>query len=142
MLPARMDKGHILLVEDNPTVLTAFEVVLNSQGYKTTLATSLSEAIERARATPDLDLVITDYHLGGKETGRQVVTAIRELHGPAFKAIVVTGDTFAAVHAFDGEPYLCWLRKPVDLRQLNTILDKFLGAGAQSNAAADPPSTS
>ena len=121
-----MDKGHILIVEDNPRVLTAFEVVLNEHGYKTTLATSLSEAIERARANPDLDLVITDYHLAGNETGRQVVAAMRELQGPTFKAIVVTGDTFAAVHAFDGEPFLCWLRKPVDPRQLTTILENFL----------------
>ena len=124
-----MDKGHILIVEDNPKVLTAFEVVLNAHGYKTTLATSLSEAVERARANPDLDLVITDYHLAGNETGRQVVAAMRELQGPTFKAIVVTGDTFAAVHAFDGEPFLCWLRKPVDSRQLTTILENFLAEG-------------
>ena len=124
-----MDKGHILLVEDNPQVLTAFEAVLNEHGYKTTVATSLSQALERPRANPDLDLVITDYHLAGNETGRQVVTAMRELHGPTFKAIVVTGDTFAAVHAFDGEPFLCWLRKPVDLQQLTTILEKFLTKG-------------
>jgi CheY-like chemotaxis protein len=124
-----MGKGHILIVEDNPRVLTAFEAVLNERGYKTTVATSLSEALERTRANPDLDLVITDYHLAGNETGRQVVTAMRELQGPTFKAIVVTGDTFAAVHAFDGEPFLCWLRKPVDLRQLTTILEKFLAEG-------------
>ena len=124
-----MDKGHILIVEDNPRVLTAFEVVLNQHGYKTTLATSLSQAVERARANPDLDLVITDYHLSGNETGRQVVAALRALQGPTFKAIVVTGDTFAAVHAFDGEPFLCWLRKPVDSRQLTTLLEKLLAEG-------------
>jgi len=126
-----MDRGHILLVEDNLRVLTAFEAVLNEHGYKTTVATSLSEALERARANPGLDLVITDYHLAGNETGRQVVAALRELQGPTFKAIVVTGDTFAAVHAFDGEPFLCWLRKPVDLRQLITILEKFLAEDRQ-----------
>jgi CheY-like chemotaxis protein len=120
-----MDKGHILLVEDNPKVLAAFEAILSARGYRTSLATSLSEAIACARATPDLDLVITDYHLSGNETGRQVVAALRELQGPTFKAIVVTGDSSAAVHAFDGEPYLCWLRKPVDTRQLTTILEKW-----------------
>jgi two-component system, sensor histidine kinase len=129
-----MDKGHILIVEDNPRVLTAFEVVLNEHGYKTTVATSLSEAVARARANPNLDLVITDYHLAGNETGRQVVAALREIQGPTFKAIVVTGDTFAAVHAFDGEPCLCWLRKPVDTRQLTTILEKFLAEGDQAGA--------
>jgi CheY-like chemotaxis protein len=136
-----MDKGHILLVEDNPKVLTAFEAILHDYGYRTTVATSLGEAIECARTAPDLDLVITDYHLSGKETGRQVVTALRELQGPTFKAIVVTGDTSAAVHAFDGAPYLCWLRKPLDTRQLKTILEKFLSEGCRANASADLQNT-
>ena len=119
-------KGHILVVEDNPGVLGAMESVLRTQGYKITTATSLATAVERVRNNPDLDLVITDYHLSGSETGKQVIAAVREIQGPTFKAIVITGDTFAAVHAFDGEPFLCWLRKPVDSRQLTTILEKFL----------------
>jgi CheY-like chemotaxis protein len=139
---SRMDKGHILIVEDNPKVLAAFEVILHDYGYRTTAATSVGEAIECSRAIADLDLVITDYHLAGKETGRQVVAALRELHGPTFKAIVITGDTSAAVHAFDGAPFLCWLRKPLDTRQLKTILEKFLTEGGRTNASADPQNTS
>jgi two-component system, sensor histidine kinase len=119
-------KGHILVVEDNPGVLSATEVFLSENGYKVTTATSLSEAVERARTCPELDLLITDYHLSNKETGKQVIAAVRELRGPAFKAVVITGDTFAAVHAFDGDAGLCWLRKPIDPRQLVTVLDSFL----------------
>jgi len=119
-------KGHILVVEDNPGVLSATEVFLSETGYKVTTATSLAEAIERARANPELDLLITDYHLSNKETGKQVITAVREIRGPAFKAVVITGDTSAAVHAFDGDACLCWLRKPVNPRQLVTLLESFL----------------
>ena len=119
-------KAHILVVEDNPGVLSATEVFLIENGYKVTTGTSLAEAVECARMNPELDLLITDYHLSHRETGKQVIAAVRELRGAAFKAVVITGDTSAAVHAFDGDAYLCWLRKPIDPRQLVTVLDSFL----------------
>ena len=119
-------KAHILVVEDNPGVLTAIEVFLSENGYKVITATSLAEAVERARSSPKLDLLITDYHLSNKETGKQVIAAVREVRGPAFKAMVITGDTYAAVHAFDGDACLCWLRKPIEPRQLVTVLESFL----------------
>ena len=123
-------KGHILVVEDNPGVLTATDVFLSETGYKVTTATSLAEAVERARTSPELDLLITDYHLSNRETGKQVIAAVREIRGPAFKAVVITGDTSAAVHAFDGDACLCWLRKPIDSRQLITVLESFLARRA------------
>jgi CheY-like chemotaxis protein len=119
-------KGHILVVEDNPGVLSATEVFLSEKGYRVTTATSLAEAVERARSSLELDLLITDYHLSNRETGKQVIAAVREIRGPAFKAVVITGDTSAAVHAFDGDACLCWLRKPIDPRQLVTVLESFL----------------
>jgi two-component system, sensor histidine kinase len=124
--PPTIFKGHILLVEDNPTVLTATEIFLSESGYWVTTATSLAGAVERARTIPELDLLITDYHLSNRETGKQVIAAVREVRGPAFKAVVITGDTSAAVHAFDGDACLCWLRKPIDPRSLVTVLQSFL----------------
>jgi len=123
-------KGHILVVEDNPGVLSATEVFLSETGYKVTTATSLAEAVVQARSSPGLDLLITDYHLSNKETGKQVIAAVREIRGPAFRAVVITGDTSAAVHAFDGDACLCWLRKPIDSRQLVTVLESFLARRA------------
>ncbi len=119
-------KGHILVVEDNPGVLGATQEFLRIVGYEVTTATSLAEAVERAGASPDLDVLITDYHLGDHETGRQVVTAVRQIFGPEFKAIVMTGDTSTAVHSFDADRCLCWVRKPFSPRHLATVLENFL----------------
>ena len=120
---------HILVVEDHPGVLNATLLLLRSAGYQVTTATSLTEAIARTRDSPDLDLVITDYHLARGDTGKQVVSSVRELRGPNFKAIVITGDTASAVHRFDGDGALCWMTKPVDPEQLLTLLERLL-AGA------------
>jgi CheY-like chemotaxis protein len=120
-----VDKAHILLVEDNPGVLGAISLVLKRGGYKVSTATSVAEAVQRAQENPDLDLVITDYHLSHGDTGRQVISAVRKLRGPKFKAVVITGDTSSAVHAFDGDACLCWLRKPTSASLLLNVLEKF-----------------
>ena len=118
-------KAHILLVEDNPAVLGATTMLLRAQGYRVTTATSVAEAIDCAQANPDLDLVITDYHLSGGDTGKHVISAMRELRGPTFKAIVMSGDTSSAVHAFDGDDHLCWLSKPTSSSVLLSVLRNF-----------------
>jgi len=118
-------KAHILLVEDNRAVLGATALVLEAEGYRVTTATSLAEAIECTKDNPDLNLVVTDYHLTGTDTGKQVISAIRELRGPTFRAIVISGDTASAVHAFDGDNYLCWLGKPAKPALLLTVLRNF-----------------
>jgi CheY-like chemotaxis protein len=117
---------HILLVDDHSGVLNAMRELLTSNGYRVTTAASLREAVERARENSDLDLLITDYHLGGRETGRQVVGHVREMRGPQFKAVVITGDTAAAVHGFDGDGALCWVSKPINPKQLLTVLKNLL----------------
>lgn len=119
-------KAHILLVEDNAIVLGATRLLLSRENYRVTTATQVAEAVERARDNPDLDLVITDYHLAGGSTGRQVITALREIRGPTFRAIVVTGDTTSVVHAFDGDNYVRWLCKPMSSAQLLAAVRGFL----------------
>jgi CheY-like chemotaxis protein len=117
---------HILLVEDHPVSLNATRALLEAHGYRVSSATSLAEAIERARDHPDLDLLITDYHLAGTGTGKQVVSAVRAMCGRELSAIVISGDTGSAVHQFDGDSSLCWLGKPVRAAQLLTLLKHLL----------------
>lgn len=134
MGPDNSNRGshHILVVEDHPVVLNATQLLLMSAGYRVTTATSLAEALDRTRECPDLDLVITDYHLAHGDTGKQVVTSVRELRGPNFKAIVITGDTASAVHRFDGDDALCWMTKPVDSARLLTLLKRLLARAPPS----------
>ena len=117
---------HILLVEDHPVSLNATRSLLEAHGYRVTSATSLAEAIECTRDHPDLDILITDYHLAGMSTGKQVVSAVRAMYGCDLGAIVISGDTGSAVHQFDSDSGLCWLAKPVKPAQLLTLLKHLL----------------
>jgi two-component system, sensor histidine kinase len=94
--------ARILLVEDEPGVRNAMQMLLRIEGYQVTATAGAAEAIERLQ-DEGFDLLITDYHLEGGRTGSQVIAAARDLHGAAFKAILVTGDTSAAIREFQGE---------------------------------------
>jgi len=54
-----------------------------------------------------------------------VIAAVRGIRGSTFNAIVISGDTSAAVHDFDGDSHLCWLRKPTNSALLLTVLQNF-----------------
>jgi len=119
---------HILIVEDEPAVLAAMRMLLRAEGYKVTTASSLAEALACARESPDLELLLTDYHLAGGETGTQVITSVRAVREPRLKVIMITGDTSSAARAFEGHEALCFLSKPVDPRELLNLLDNLLGS--------------
>jgi hypothetical protein len=50
-----------------------------------------------AREHPQLDLLVTGYHLNNAGTGTQVITALRESLGKPLKAVLITGDTSSAL---------------------------------------------
>jgi CheY-like chemotaxis protein len=116
---------RILLVEDEPGVRNAMRMLLRIEGYDVTVSAGAAEAIERL-ARDHFDLLVTDYHLEGGRTGSQVIAAARERYGPAFRAILVTGDTSAAIREIQGDAHLRITSKPINsdelLGQVRTLL--------------------
>jgi two-component system, sensor histidine kinase len=109
--------ARVLLVEDEPGVRNAMRMLFKVEGYQVTAAAGAGEAIERLRED-GFDLLVTDYHLEGGRTGTQVIAAARELLGPAFKAILVTGDTSAAVRELQGDANFRISSKPINSEEL------------------------
>ena len=123
---------RVLIVDDEPAVLSATRLLLKAEGYAVVTASSVAQAIERLRESNDLELVITDYHLADGEDGRQVIACARQIHGPDFKGVLVTGDTSAAARGKDGEATLRFLSKPVDPDRLLMLLQELLAPPAQA----------
>lgn len=121
---------HVLLVEDDASVRDATRLLLKSEGYLVATAANLSEALERAIAMPQLDLILTDYHLRAGETGMQVIAAVRARTGRAIRAVLVTGDTSSAVNEFTADPYLRLASKPIKAEVLLEILKELLSLQA------------
>jgi CheY-like chemotaxis protein len=117
---------HVLLVEDDASVRNATRLLLKSEGYVVTVASTLAEALERGIAMPKLDLLLTDYHLPDSETGMQVIAALREKRGQELRAVLITGDTSSAVHELRVDPYIRIASKPIKAEELIDMLKALL----------------
>jgi PAS domain S-box-containing protein len=86
------NSGRVLVIDDEPAVAEATGMLLELEGFEVRVASCEREAFEHAAAaTPDV--IISDYHLRGGETGLGVVNAIRGRVSAEIPVIFVTGDT-------------------------------------------------
>lgn len=119
MVSARREHSpHVLIVEDDPAVLDATRMLFKVEGFRVSLASSLAEALQRAREHADIDVLITDYHLGDSETGTDVIGALRNLLGAQLGAVLVTGDTSSAIRELHHDERVRMTSKPIRAEEL------------------------
>ena len=126
--PARpqMGKTHVLLVEDDRAVRDATRMLLRVEGFRVSVASSLAEALQSARENPDVDLLVTDYHLGGSETGTQVLASLRKQLGLPVKAVLITGDTSSAMRDLAVDDRVRVASKPIKADELLAMMRELL----------------
>jgi PAS domain S-box-containing protein len=119
---------HVLIVEDDPAVLGATRMLLNVEGYRVSTAASLSEALQKARENAGVDLLITDYHLGGGRTGTEVISSVRDILGANLRAVLVTGDTSSAIKELQHDERVRVTSKPINADELLALLQELQAA--------------
>jgi two-component system, sensor histidine kinase len=123
---SQVSAPQILLVEDDPAVRNATRLLLKVEGYRVLTASTLAEACGVAGEHPQLDLLITDYHLSHGETGTQVISSIRQRLGRPLKAVLMTGDTSSAVKELQRDERLRLASKPIKAEELLSLLESLL----------------
>jgi two-component system CheB/CheR fusion protein len=123
-------KGKILIVDDEVAVAHATGVLLELEGFEVSVANGKSEALERVRTTRP-DLIVSDYHLRGTETGADVVAAVRARVGAELPVIFVTGDTSKVARAGTDLGNTILLSKPTQVDELLSAIQRQLGAIAR-----------
>jgi two-component system, sensor histidine kinase len=121
-------RARILLVEDDPAVRSATRMLLKSEGYEVAAAGSLTEALEHVRNDGQVDLLVTDYHLGDGETGIQVIASARKALDSSLRAVLITGDTSSAIQMLPTDPLMRIANKPVNAEELLSLLRGLLAA--------------
>lgn len=114
----------VLVVDDDPQILTATGLLLRGWGHQTLAARSLDEALT-ALAThgSNPDVALIDMHLSANQNGLQVIAALRERHGPSLRVAIVTGDTSPEVLAQIRSAGVLGLHKPVAPDVLRRFVD-------------------
>ena len=119
-----LDATHrtVLLIEDDPAVRNAARMLLKVSGYRVLAADSRSTALQLAKSSPQIDVLVADYHLAAGETGLQAIAAVRELLRKPLGAVLITGDTSAAVHEAAQDQELRIASKPINATELLGLL--------------------
>jgi PAS domain S-box-containing protein len=119
---------HVLLVEDDPGVRNATRVFLKGEGYRVTATASLNEAMRCASETRDIDIIVSDYHLGGGGTGTEVIASVRNILNRATAAVLVTGDTSSAMRELGRDAQLRITSKPINADEMLALIKELLAA--------------
>jgi CheY-like chemotaxis protein len=119
---------NVLVVEDDPAVLGATHMLLKTEGYRVTTAASLLEALQKAHEDARVDLLITDYHLGGGQTGTEVISSVRDILGANLRAVLVTGDTSSPIKELQHDERVRVTSKPISADELLALLRELLAA--------------
>jgi DNA-binding response OmpR family regulator len=123
---SNLDRPIVLLIDNDPLLLTGMAAVLDKQGYECHLARDPEAAVKAAR-TLDLDLIVCDVQLGGY-SGLALCREIREEHGQLEVPVMFTSQqqlpdvihrTFDATGAY-------YLRKPFEPRVLMELVAQAL----------------
>jgi signal transduction histidine kinase/CheY-like chemotaxis protein len=91
----RLQGAVVLVVDDDPDVLTATRNLLTGWQCAVVTASSLEEAVTVA-ADEDIDMIIADYRLADGHTGLDVIEALNKYKNKngngQSKAVIITGD--------------------------------------------------
>jgi CheY-like chemotaxis protein len=94
MSPEQQEPKHILVINDDPAILTLFQELLDEEGYAVTLdkfGRQTGELLETIR-TLSPDLVIMDFIIGHEDSGWQLLQAAKMDRGTRdIPVIVCTG---------------------------------------------------
>ncbi|HVP42449.1 MAG TPA: response regulator [Terriglobales bacterium] len=116
----KTERGRILVVDDEPSVLLTYKLILEQQGYDVLAASSSSEA-RKTIEQENIDLLLCDLSLEERHTGFEVIEFAR-LRQPAAISVLLTGYASRDVSEQAGQGGVAVLFKPIDIEEfLSTI---------------------
>lgn len=122
-------KPHILLVDDDSSLLKLLSMRLAAFGFEISCAESAEEALEKI--SDKIDLVVTDLRMEGMD-GMALFTQLQRLY-PQLPVIIITahGSIPEAVTATQ-QGVFGFLTKPIDRDQLMQTIDAALASTSRS----------
>ena len=129
-----MQKGKILVVDDEPDIVDVLKEFLNKKGYDIISANNAQQAFE-ALDSQKADLVLLDIMMPGMK-GTEAARIIKQKY-PRIKIAILTGypdmgDKLIKERVLDGI-----FTKPVRMRELTDSLIRILGLREESNSVED-----
>ena len=134
--PTATAKRRILVVDDEPSVLLTYRLLLEQKGYNVTAVLSAQEAIAKLGDQP-FDLLLCDLSLEEQRSGFDVVDFAQQKY-PQLRSALLTG--YATMEATERaeKSGVAMLFKPIDIEQFFATISRLLGdSDAKTKASGD-----
>ncbi len=119
-MKANPQRSRILVVDDEPSVLLTYRMILEQKGYDVLAAASSVEA-RQAIAKEQIDLLLCDLSLEERHTGFEVIEYARKRQ-PETISVLLTGYASKDVSDQAEQGGVAVLFKPIDIEEfLGTI---------------------
>lgn len=124
---------RILIVDDDPDIRDATQIILRGAGYEVDTAGGAAEGMEKLRES-GADLILLDVMMETETEGFHMAYTVRE--DPKLKDIPIiiltcieekTGEVLEPDKAGDYLPVQAFLRKPLDAETLKAKVAEVLG---------------
>jgi DNA-binding NtrC family response regulator len=133
-MPNATAKQRILVVDDEPSVLLTYRLLLEQKGYNVTAVLSAQEAIEKL-GDQVFDLLLCDLSLEEQRSGFDVVEFGQQKY-PRLRSALLTG--YATMEATERaeKSGVAMLFKPIDIEQFFATISRLLGDNDGNKAKA------
>lgn len=116
--------GNILVVDDEPSVLVTYRLILEQQGYAVNAAVSAADA-RKVLSNSKVDLLLCDLSLEKQESGFDVIEFGRK-KDPGLLSVLLTGYATQDAAEWAESHGIPILFKPIDIQQLLETIDTLL----------------
>lgn len=117
--------ARILVVDDEPSMREYLEILLSRDGHDVLTAHNGRDALERFRASDDIDLVLSDVRMPEVD-GRELARVVKRLR-PDVQVVLLTahGSQDDAVGAMNDDVF-DYLTKPSSITEIQDVLGRAL----------------
>lgn len=127
VMPQSVNRGSVLVIEDDPEVRELLEVFLQGEGHETVSASDGPSALElMANGIVRPDLILADYNLPNGMTGLEIAGKLRGKLGLKTPVIILTGDISTLTLRTLAGADCVHLNKPVRLKELLQTVQRLL----------------
>jgi DNA-binding NtrC family response regulator len=118
-------KAKVLVVDDEPAVLSTYKMILEQSGYDAVAASTSREAI-KAISNMDFDLILSDFSLEQQHTGFEVIGAAKKKNKNVACCILTGYATLETADQAEAQG-IGILYKPIDIEEFLQTTKKLLG---------------
>lgn len=119
--PASIKQQNILIIDDDNSLLSVIEEMIQRIGHKATICRSLPEFEEQLKSVAGFDLVLTDREMGAV-SGQDILDSIKEC-SPSTKVFLMTARTEYTTEEATGEGFDGFIHKPFSIKQFAALLN-------------------